>query len=203
MNRAEALGKRPLQRLFFRKTMNEHLLQFIWGQGLFDLHELRTITGEYLLLLDRGKWNHDQGPDFVAARLRIGDTTWAGQVELHVHSSDWDVHRHALDPHYQNVILHVVWEHDRDVNDIPVLEMKGRVRHILLDRYEAWSRQGQVLPCRSEWERIGIIPGKGWLRSLVRSRLDRKAMEWIAMLKVCGEDWEELCWRRTAHAFGG
>lgn len=183
--------------------MNEHLLQFIWGQGLFDQHELRTVKGEPLVLLDRGKWNHDQGPDFMSARMRIGETTWAGQVELHIRSSDWDAHKHAGDPHYRNVILHVVWEHDRDVNDIPVLEMKDRVRHVLLERYRNWSKQGEVLPCRSEWERMGIQPGKGWLRELAKRRLDKKAMEWIALLKACGEDWEELCWRRTAHAFGG
>jgi hypothetical protein len=183
--------------------MNEHLLQFIWGQGLFDVHDLRTTEGDTLQLMERGHWNHDQGPDFLSARLRIGKTTWAGQVELHVRSSDWVLHKHDGDPHYRNVVLHVVWEHDRAVNAIPVLELKDRVRHVLLEQYQAWSKMGDSLPCRGEWERLGLQPGKGWLASLVRQRLDRKAMEWIGLLKACGNDWEELCWRRTAQAFGG
>jgi hypothetical protein len=189
---------------YFTENMNEQLLQFIWGQGLFDLSSLVTIDGEALTVLDRGQWNHDQGPDFTAAQVSLAGTIWAGHIELHLRTSDWRAHRHGGDPHYRNVVLHVVWEHDGvRVNDIPVLELRDRVKKILLQRYAEWMGQEGRLPCEASWRKAGLQAGSGWLRALVRERLDRKASEWAMQWRNCGNDWEELCWRKTAHAFGG
>src|SRR5262245_5606209 len=118
--------------------MNERLLQFIWQYRYFDQHELLINSGEPIELISPGVLNTNQGPDFLDAKIRIGHTTWAGNIELHIKSSDWNKHGHEADVLYRNVILHGVWEHDKDVNDIPVLELKGRVPGILLERYRAW-----------------------------------------------------------------
>jgi len=184
--------------------MNEHLLQFIWGHRLYEKADLRTIDGTVLEVLDPGQWNRDQGPDFSGARIRIGGTLWVGHVELHLRTGDWRAHRHEGDPHYRNVVLHVVWEHDgQQVNEIPIFEMRDRVKKLLLDRYREWMGKGSQLPCAQQWRAQGLQTGPGWLASLTKARLDRKAVDWALQWKRAGNDWEELCWRKTARVFGG
>ena len=78
-------------------AMNEQFLQYLWKYRLLD-PELQTETGEKLIVLHPGLQNTDGGPDFFNARIRINQTVWAGNVELHARSSDWIRHRHHTDP---------------------------------------------------------------------------------------------------------
>ena len=68
-------------------------------------------------------------PSFFAARIRIGNATVVGPVELHIKTSFWYKHAHQHDANYDKVILHVVWEDDLDDPDslIPVLSLRDRV----------------------------------------------------------------------------
>src|SRR5476651_2791589 len=100
--------------------MNERLLQFIWQFQYFNKQRLVTSQGEELRILKPGTWNHHQGPDFSEATIRIGTTTWVGNIEIHILSSDWHKHKHTGDKHYANIILHVVWE-----EDVPVYDANG------------------------------------------------------------------------------
>src|SRR5262245_1782713 len=93
--------------------MTERLLQFIWQFQYFNKNALDTAEGEALQVVNPGQFNHNQGPDFFNAKVLIGNTTWAGSVELHTRTSDWKKHKHQDDKNYNNVILHVVWEDDR------------------------------------------------------------------------------------------
>ncbi len=86
----------------------EQLLQKIWLRGEFDRAVARTMDGRALAILHPGKWNRLGGPDFRRARLRIGDQTITGDVELHLYAVDWAGHRHAQDAGYDDVVLHVV-----------------------------------------------------------------------------------------------
>jgi hypothetical protein len=95
--------------------MTEDFLQFIWKYGLFDRDGMITDTGETVQVLGMGEHNTDAGPDFLNARIKIGNTTWAGNVELHLRSSDWVNHRHHTDRAYDNVVLHVVYLRDHVV----------------------------------------------------------------------------------------
>ena len=74
--------------------MNEQLLQYIWHRQLFDATLLCTSDGELLEILDRGTWNHDQGPDFSGAIIKLSGVRWAGNIELHVLTRDWLAHGH-------------------------------------------------------------------------------------------------------------
>jgi len=184
--------------------MTEQLFQFIWKQGLFDIHSLTTMEGHELKILEPGYWNHDQGPDFKVARIQINGLIWSGQVELHLRTSDWLRHGHDEDPNYRNVILHVVWQHDVALaNGVPVLELRDRVKKILLDRYKNWMSQDRRIACENEWKSSGLRPSKAWWRKLVIRRLEKKAVEWRQQWLDLGHDWEELCWRKTAKSFGG
>ena len=100
--------------------MSEDFLAYVWKFQYFDKTGLQTETGEMLSVLRTGMQNVNAGPDFLDASLQIGEITWAGSVELHVKSSDWQRHKHTTDQKYDQVILHVVWE-----NDMPVLRTDG------------------------------------------------------------------------------
>src|ERR1043165_177445 len=128
--------------------MTERLLQFIWQFQYFNKGELATLQGENLQIIFPGQYNSNQGPDFLEAKVRIGETTWAGNVELHFKTSDWQKHNHHRDDNYNNVILHVVWEHDvLDQSSMPVLELKERVSNLLLERYDELLKGISFVPC--------------------------------------------------------
>ena len=110
----------------------EDFIQYIWKFRLFDRENLQTTTGETIEVFSAGLQNSDSGPDFHNARLKIGDTTWAGNVELHLNSSDWHKHKHTDDKAYNSVILHVVNRDDQpiivpDGRRIPTLELHNRI----------------------------------------------------------------------------
>ena len=92
--------------------MNEKLLQFIWLHQYFTKSSLITSQGDSLDIISPGILNLDQGPDFSSARIKLNGQQWAGNIELHVNSSDWIRHGHNKDENYARVILHVVWLND-------------------------------------------------------------------------------------------
>src|SRR5512145_1970270 len=95
--------------------MTEDFLHFVWKYGLFDREEIIADTGDEIRVFSLGEHNIDSGPDFLNTRIQIGSTTWAGNVEIHLKSSDWQNHKHHRDKAYDNVILHVVFEHNQPV----------------------------------------------------------------------------------------
>ena len=130
--------------------MNERLLQYIWQQQYFNRDSLESTESEPIKILSPGKLNTHQGPDFSAARIRIGETEWAGNVELHIKTDDWLRHGHQHDQTYDNVILHVVWEHTRTIDSsVPVLELQGRVPALLKDDFLRWMQNMSRVPCEA------------------------------------------------------
>jgi hypothetical protein len=87
--------------------MQEALLQYIWKHSFFENKEYLADTNEKVIVLDPGTQNHDSGPDFINAKMRIDGTIWVGNVEIHLKSSDWKAHKHNTNPAYDNVILHI------------------------------------------------------------------------------------------------
>ena len=93
--------------------MKENLLQYIWQFQYFNKDELNTTGGEALQIIHQGNFNTNQGADFSEAKIKIGDTTWVGNIELHIKSSDGNLHNHSADKNYSNIILNVVWRHEK------------------------------------------------------------------------------------------
>jgi hypothetical protein len=183
--------------------MNEHLLQYIWKHRYFDKSSLATINGESLSILHPGQHNHNQGPDFLEARIKMNQTTWVGNVELHIRTSDWDLHGHTGDKNYENIILHVVWEHDVDsLQRIPVLQLRDRVSKLLLDRYLLWMNNRQFIPCEKEIAQVDELVFSAWKDRLTAERLQRKSKKIAFSLKETREHWEEMFWRMIARNFG-
>ena len=121
--------------------MQEDFLHYLWKYKKFETTNLRTTNGEVVSVKNFGSHNLNAGPDFFNAQIQISDQLWAGNVELHLKSSDWFIHNHQNDTAYDNVILHVVWQHDTDIfrednTVIPTLELKNYVQLKALHNYQ-------------------------------------------------------------------
>lgn len=183
----------------------EQLLHYVWKHRLFPLAPLHTTRGETIDVLDPGLHNHDAGPDFFNAKLNINGTVWAGNVELHLRASDWFRHGHNADKAYNNVILHVVCEADREVvtengTTLPqlVLEIPDGLRknyeHLLsVDRYPRCHR---VIPG------IDTFKVHGWMDTLLQERLRSRADRVTGYLKDSNGDWEKALFMALARNFG-
>lgn len=184
--------------------MTERLLQFIWQFRYFNRNELLTTTGEKVQIIFPGNLNSNQGPDFSDAKIKIGNTTWAGSIELHLKTSDWKKHNHQGDKNYRNVILHVVWENDEPglQNSIPVVELRDRVSKILLTRYEELMHSQGFIPCEKNIAQVRDITWKAWKERLAVERLLRKSENVEACLRQNKYHWEETFWWLLARNFG-
>ena len=184
--------------------MTEALFQFIWQHSLYKSGDLKTTLGEPLSVIHPGKINRDAGPDFLDARIRIGKTILAGNIELHIKSSDWLKHGHQNDMSYNNLILHVVYVND--VGDVvaftPVLELGSNVPDDVIGRYHHLMQAAGRLPCGGQLQTIKSIVREGWLARLLAERWEQKLAEWDIMLENTAEDWRNLLYYRMAANFG-
>ncbi len=181
---------------------SEELLQHIWQFGLYNQHHLMTVSGEPVAVLHPGELNRNAGPDFTGARVRIGGMEWAGNVELHYRTSDWRRHGHQRNPRYDNVVLHVVFEHDAPFHTAPCLELGPRIPKLLLKRYQALRAGAAFVPCAPLLHRVEENTWEGWKPALLFARLQRKAAVLLRWLEQSRFNWEEVCFRAIAQAFG-
>lgn len=188
--------------------MREDFLHFLWRYRRFEMTELRTTTGDPIEILVPGRLNTHAGPDFENARLRIAGTLWAGSVEMHLRASDWDRHGHQNDGAYNNVILHVVLEHDapahrKDGSLIPVLEMRQRIPPGLQQKYQALLHSHSLIPCAAHFKGVPLEIRNLWMERLAVERLESKTEVIQAALSQSGNHWEETFYRQLARSFGG
>jgi hypothetical protein len=187
--------------------MEEQLLHFIWHRKLFNQTDLTTTGNERIEILHCGIPNQDQGPDFLQSRIRIGDQLWAGHVEIHIRSSAWFLHMHEHDTHYNNVILHVVWEEDQpaltqDGYRIPCIELAPRVDASLLDRYRHLMNNEEWIPCASSLMSVPEIIRTSWIERLMAERLEHKSEAILRILDRCAYDWEQTFYILLARQLG-
>ena len=183
--------------------MNEKLLQYIWQFQCFNLNQLQTTDGEPILILQPGFSNSNQGPDFKDAKIKIADTTWAGHVELHILSSDWQAHKHSSDENYKNVILHVVWQNNIDLQlPFPVLELHDKVPKVLLSRFDELMHATEFIPCQRTLQLVTPIIWDSWKQRMLVERLQDKSTLVQAYLKLNNNNWEETFWWLLAKNFG-
>ncbi|MDR2286584.1 MAG: DUF2851 family protein [Prevotellaceae bacterium] len=175
--------------------MNEDFLQFIWNLGLYDSANLTTTEGEYVEVLSAGVRNRDSGPDFYNAKVRIGDTLWAGTVEIHKKSSEWNVHGHQNDNAYNNVILHVVEKNDAMIKRkngeiIPCVEIT--YPEDFKRRYLELSESKQHIPCANYIPEVDDFKVQFWLSRLAAERLELKTAGISALMDETYSDLEEV-----------
>ncbi len=189
--------------------MREDLLHFIWKYKKISLEEMVTTNRESIFLVDVGTHNLHAGPDFFNAKIRINEQLWAGNVEIHVNSSDWYAHNHEKDANYENVILHVVWNDDmviyrKDKTQIPTLELKNYVPRSLLNSYQNLfdKRDTKFINCEKEIGEISDFTIDNWFERLYIDRLEQKSMLIGELLTTSKNDWEEVLFKLLLKNFG-
>lgn len=187
--------------------MKEAILQYIWKFQYYNTNELQCTDGRSLSIYQPGNHNANQGPDFTQAKIKIEETTWAGNIEVHVQSGHWDLHRHTGDPNYENIILHVVWQHDTEIKDVsgnnlPTLELQGRVSKILLEKYRQLMLHPKFIACENQLNQLNEITLSHWKQRLVAERLIAKSSAILEDLEKASGHWEEVFWWYIAANFG-
>ncbi len=187
--------------------MRESFLHFLWRTRRFDARNLHTTESQPIEIQIIGEQNTHAGPDFFNARLRIGDTIWAGNVEMHLRASEWIAHGHSTDPSYDNVVLHVVLEEDTLIlrsngERIPCLELKGRIPPKLLENYERLEHEAAWIPCQHFFPQVPDIVRLNWLDRLLVERLELKTTAIADALHATQNHWEEAFYRLLARNFG-
>ena len=168
---------------------------------------LTTVAGELLTITTSGNYLQQAGPDFFNAQIVIGNQKWAGNVEIHIKSSDWYLHHHEKDANYDSVILHVVWEHDtpvfrKDNSEIPVLELKNYVSSAVLANYKALTSPKSWIYCENQIATVDRFVLQNWQERLFFERLERKAIPIEQLLSTTENDWEAVLFCMLAKNFG-
>ncbi|MCM1522744.1 MAG: DUF2851 family protein [Muribaculaceae bacterium] len=184
----------------------ERLMQYVWKHRLLLHTDLVTVDGRRVSVLDPGVHNLDAGPDFFNAKVRIGDSVWAGDVEIHVRASDWHRHGHDGNPAYDSVVLHVV---DRD--DVPVCRSNGEVIPQMVmqchpdfhNRYSQLVERADIdLPCACELAELPTLHLTDWVTSMALERIHSKADRLRALADRFTGDMEEATYVTLARALG-
>ena len=187
--------------------MKEDFLHHVWQFKKFDIANLKTTKGESIQILNSGQYLQLAGPDFFNAQIIIGNQKWAGNVEIHLKSSDWYVHNHEKDSNYDSVILHVVWEHDvpifrKDNSEIPTLELKEHVLLSDLHKYQSLLSQKSWIYCENEIGNVDDFIFKNWQERLFFERLERKSQLIFELAETSNQDWEAVLFCLLVKNFG-
>ena len=185
--------------------MKEEFLHFIWKHQLFQKEALFTVEGESIQILNPGRLNQHAGPDFFDSRIRIGETIWAGNVEIHLKASDWNRHGHQADAAYRNTILHVVVDSDVQVyNDlgyvVPAMILKWAPW--IENNYELLLKSHDWISCASSLYQIDPFRIKFFLNGIIVERLEQKIDAISTLLAETKGDWGETFYCMLARSFG-
>lgn len=183
----------------------EYLLHYTWKHKLFPLGGLLTTDGEVVEVIDPGLRNRDAGPDFFNAKLKVGGTMWVGNVEIHTRSSEWYAHGHHTDPAYDNVVMHVVEDADRQVINsngriLPtlVLPVPARIR----ESYDQLLRTDEYPRCHAVIPTLSRLMVHSFLSALHAERLGQKAERVERERMKSGLNWEDAFFVTLSRNFG-
>ena len=187
--------------------MQEDFLHYVWKHKAFSTSSLKTTDDEPIIIKHFGIHNHNSGPDFFNAQISINGQLWAGNVEIHIKSSYWYLHNHEKDKAYDNVILHVVWDHDseifrKDNSKIPTLELRAYVDNRLLDGYNKLLQSKSWINCENDFAQVNDFVLDNWLERLFIERLERKSEEVSSLLVQSNNDWEGVLFKMLLKNFG-
>jgi len=184
--------------------MSEEFLSFIWKYRLYNPESL-YLEGEKMEVIHPGELNFDSGPDFFNTKIKIGDTLWAGNAEVHVKASDWNSHNHDQNPAFDNVILHIT-----EQNDLPVFTSKGRqIPTIAMTFDKAYLENYNELMIKQKWiscaDRIASVDAiviSSWVGKVGVERLESHTVHVLGNLTDTTNNWEEAFYRQLARSYG-
>lgn len=185
--------------------MTEKLLQYLWNYKVFKHLDFKDLEGNSVEIVDFGKWNTDSGPDFLSAKVKINNIIFAGNIELHIKSSDWIFHNHSQDPNYENVILHVVFQNDIEIDElknknIPTLELRTHIDESILWKYEKLITKSQFIACENIFN-SNKIPIHFHEENVLK-KLEEKSLEFEKSLEQFKNNFEAVLFHSLAYSFG-
>ena len=183
----------------------EQLLQYVWKHKILPLTSLATTDGKAVEIIDPGLHNRNAGPDFFNAKLRIGNTMWVGNVEIHDHSKDWYRHGHDSDPAYDNVILHVVEDVDCDVTNSKgdyIPQIKLCVPMTVTLNYKELLNADAYPPCYRIVPDLSQLTIHSWMAALQTERLERKTQDIARRAERANGSWEDAYFITLARNYG-
>ena len=187
--------------------INEEFLHFVWKFQLFDFSNLKSTDNIPIQVVKPGTHNHNAGPDFLNAKIRIGGLIWYGDVELHIKSSDWLTHKHHTDQNYNTVVLHVVYDHDKEAvlengQQLNCLELVGLIPDKYLSQYDTIYHSISNLPCSYS---IGNFESSFWSsysERLIVEKLELKLAKIQSIFLDVDKDYQACFYRLFAYALG-
>ncbi|MEN9980613.1 MAG: hypothetical protein RL542_400 [Bacteroidota bacterium] len=187
--------------------MKEDFLHYLWKFKNFNTRTLKSTTGELITIIHVGQYLEQAGPDFFNAQIIIGNQKWAGNVEIHLKSSDWYAHHHEKDSAYENIILHVVWEHDVEIyrsdnSVVPVLVLKEFVSSETIANYNSLRSTKSWIYCEKQLADLDDFLLSNWQERLFFERLERKSKPIFELLHETNSDWESVLFYLLAKNFG-
>lgn len=183
----------------------ELLLHYVWKHRLFPLSELQTTNGQTIEVIDCGLQNRNAGPDFFNAKVKIDDTIWIGNVEIHLKASEWYTHRHEKDPHYDNVILHVVAQADataRTSKGDLIPQMLLKIPPHVAANYQTLLATDHYPPCYKIIPTLPALFLHSWMNALQTERLETRTTTILQRLEKCQGDWASTYFVTLARNFG-
>jgi hypothetical protein len=191
--------------------MPEILLHYIWQKHLWLSYKQTTTTGETIEIVSTGQYNTHAGPDFSNAHIRIGAQDWVGNVEIHINASDWYKHKHHRDSAYDNTILHVVCNADKEITNskgecIPQCELQYSHSQDYLSQWLRCAKKMQSplfhIECSHQLELDTTLLTYGWKKALLLKRLECKRKSIQQLLEITQNSWTHAFYISLAHNFG-
>lgn len=185
--------------------LKEEFLYNVWQFKRWDSSvKLETTQGEAIEIISPGTLNPNAGPDFLNARLRINGILWAGNIEIHLRTTDWFLHKHGGDPAYQKIILHVVFEDNsiEKVGNFPTLELKKYVPKDLIYKYKNLNQAFQFIPCETFLASVGTETLQSTKVNMLLEKWMLKEKKLKERLEQLAGDWEQLLFEQIAYVFG-
>lgn len=183
----------------------EKLLHYVWKHKILPLKSLLTTDGREIEILDPGTYNTNQGPDFFNAKVKIGETLWAGNIELHLKASDWFRHGHDSDPSYNNTILHIAQVVDCEVttedgNHPPQLQLD--IPAHLYQNYQELCQTDDYPRCHKIIPSIPQMKAHMWMDALLAERMKERAQKVQDRVNRLNGDWEQATFVTLCRNFG-
>lgn len=191
--------------------MPEIVLHYIWERCLWAGFAQRTTDGREVEILSVGEHNHDAGPDYSHARIRIDGKEWIGNIEIHISSSDWTKHHHHTDKAYDSVILHVVRVADKPVYNskgelVPQCELQYPSDQDYLSGLFSLAQQMDSatsrIGCAEQLIHEPELLTNGWRKTLLHKRLECKRASIKRLLEITKGSWEHALYISLARNFG-
>lgn len=166
---------------------------------------MQTTDGKSIEIIDPGLPNPHAGPDFFNAKIKMDGILWVGNVEIHLHSSDWKRHGHHLDRNYDSVILHAASDIDTEIcrsdgKTIPQMEL--HCPNHLLECYRELIETSRYPACHQLIPSLSKLTLHSWLSCLQSERFEQKTGKIMQLLDRHRKDWENVFFITLARNFG-